>query len=389
MKKALLSLSFGTFGLGVAEFSMMAILPDVAKSMSISIPTAGNLISAYAMGVCVGAPTIILLRNRPLKQLLLLLAAVMIVGNFCAALSPTFWTLMCARFLSGLPHGAYFGVASIVAIKLSREGKGATAVAAMIAGMTVANLAGVPVATLVSHLLTWRMVFGFVALWAIVVFLFIRHWVPDVTSLPHSTFKSQFHFLKNPAPWLIILSTTTGNAGAFAWYSYVNPMLTEVSHFHAAAVSGLMVLAGAGMVTGNAVGGPLSDRFTPGRVVWGVQALIVCSLLLLFFGSSHPLVAIIFMTCTTFGLFAASSPQQTLIVRHAPGGELLGGASIQVAFNLGNAIGAQAGAIPLRHGLGYEYPALVGAAVTCLSIIFTTYFVRKYERKKAMTGAAS
>lgn len=381
MKKALLSLSFGTFGLGVAEFSMMAILPYVAKDLNVSIPTAGNLISAYALGVCVGAPFLVILRNRPLKFLLLLLASLMLVGNLMAALSPSYAVVMVARFISGLPHGAYFGVASIVAIKLAAEGKGASAVAGMVAGMTVANLAGVPLATFISHALSWRMVFCFVTLWAAIVFFFIHRWVPEVEPLPHSTFKSQFRFLKNAAPWLILCTTMLGNGGIFAWYSYVNPMLTQIAGFSDSAVSILMVLAGGGMVLGNAVGGTLSDRFTPGRVISGVQVTVICAMLILFFFCHLPFVAVVFMILATFGLFAVSSPQQTLIVKHAPGGELLGGACIQVAFNLGNAIGAQVGALPLRQGLTYEYPALVGAILVCCSLCFTLTFVRKYERR--------
>lgn len=379
MKKALFALSFGTFGLGVAEFSMMAILPYVAADMGVSIPTAGNFISAYAFGVCVGAPALVILRNRPLKWLLLLLASVMVVGNLCASLSPSYTTFLLSRFVAGLPHGAYFGVASIVAMKVAAEGKGASAVAAMVAGMTVANLAGVPLATFISHMLSWRMVFCFVTLWSLIVFVFIHRLVPDVGSLPHSTFRSQFLFLKHGAPWLILATTMMGNGGVFAWYSYVNPMLTDVSGFSDATVSPLMVLAGLGMVVGNAVGGLLSDRFSAGRVICAVQCLIILSLLGLFALAHVPFVAVALMMCATFGLFAVSSPQQTLIVRHAPGGELLGGACIQIAFNLGNALGAQVGGLPLRHGYGYTSPALVGAAVTAIGLLFVLTFIHRYE----------
>lgn len=378
MKKALIALSFGTFGLGVAEFSMMAILPYVANDLHVSIPTAGNFISAYAFGVCVGAPGIVALRHKPLKQLLLILVALMVIGHLCASLSPNYWTLLAARFVSGLPHGAYFGVATIVAMKLAAPGKGASAVAAMVAGMTVANLAGVPLATFISHALSWRMVFCFVTLWAMVIFFFIHRWVPDVGALPPSTFRSQFAFLRKSAPWLILMATMLGNSGAFAWLSYVNPMLTGVSGFSDAVVSPLMALAGLGMVLGNAAGGALSDRLTPGRVIVYVQLLIVVSLLALFFLAQFKPVAVLFMMCTTFGLFAVSSPQQTLIVRHAPGGELLGGACIQIAFNMGNAIGAQMGGLPLRCGLGYEYPALVGALLTGMGIFFIARFNRRF-----------
>lgn len=379
MKKSLLALSFGTFGLGVAEFSMMAILPYVAADLHISIPTAGSLISAYAAGVCVGAPALVVLRNHPLKQLLLLLAFIMLLGNLVATFSPTYGWLLLGRFLAGLPHGAYFGVASVAAMKLASEGKGASAVAAMVAGMTVANLAGVPLATFMSHVLSWRMVFCFVAVWSAVVWCFIYKWVPQMDSLPRATFRSQFRFLRRPAPWLVLLTTMLGNGGVFAWYSFVNPMLTQKAGFTDSVVSALMVLAGGGMVLGNVLGGALSDRFTAGRVIVGMQLLMVVSLVSLFFGCTQSVVAVAGMFLATMALFAVSSPQQTLIVRCAPGGELLGGACIQVAFNLGNALGAQVGAIPLRHGLGYEYPALAGVLLTALGAVCSLCFVRRYE----------
>ena len=153
MKKSLIALAFGTLGLGIAEFTMMGILPYVAEDLHIDIPTAGHFISAYALGVCCGAPVLLWARKRPLKQTLLLLMALMTIGNLCASLAPNYWVLLAGRFISGLPHGAYFGVASIVAGKLADESKISEAVSIMIAGITVANLLGVPLGTSLSHLL--------------------------------------------------------------------------------------------------------------------------------------------------------------------------------------------------------------------------------------------
>lgn len=380
MKKALLALSFGTLALGVAEFVMMAILPFVAADMGVSVPTAGNFISAYALGVCVGAPAIVMLRKHPLKHLLLGMMLISLVGNLFATLAPGYWLLLAARFVSGLPHGAYFGVASIVAMKVAPKGKSASAVAAMVAGMTVANLAGVPLGTYVSHALTWRVAFGFVAVCALLVIYLIWRWVPDVGSLPKSTFRSQFRFLKSGAPWLILLATTFGNGGIFAWYSYINPLLTEVCGFRESMVSPLMILAGLGMVIGNAVSGPLCDRFKPGRMDAFMQLFAVLCMLGFFFFADLRWLAFGLLPVTTATLFAISSPQQTLIVKHSPGGELLGGACIQMAFNLGNAVGAQAGALPLRLGLSYHYPALVGACITLLGFVSMLIFTKRYER---------
>ena len=170
MKKSLIALSFGTLGLGITEFVMMGILPDVAGDLQISLAQAGHFISAYALGVCVGAPVLVLARKYPLKKILLTLVCLILAGNVCAAFSPNYIFMLLARFISGLPHGAYFGVGSIIAAKLADEGKGSEAVAIMVAGMTVANLFGVPLGTLLSAALSWRATFLLVGAWSILTF---------------------------------------------------------------------------------------------------------------------------------------------------------------------------------------------------------------------------
>lgn len=381
MKKSLIALAFGTLGLGIAEFVMMGILPDVAAEMHVSIPKAGHLISAYAIGVCVGAPTLILARKFPLKHILLALVALIMAGNIFAALSPNFWTLMAARFISGLPHGAYFGVASIVASKLADPGKGSAAVSIMIAGMTIANLFGVPLGTSLSNAVSWRIPFLLVGAWGIVTLYYIWRWVPHVEGLPDTGLRGQFRFLKHLAPWLIIGATMFGNGSVFCWYSYINPLLTHVSGFSAESVSLLMILAGAGMVVGNLVGGRLSDIYMPGRVAMVTQGCIFAILLLIFFFAGIGWLSALLMCCCTACLFAVSSPQQILLIRYSPGGEMLGAASVQVAFNLGNALGAYVGGLPLRAGLGYQYPALIAAPLALVGFSLLLVFYRRYERK--------
>ena len=309
MKKSLVALAFGTLALGIAEFVMMAILPYVAGDLHVSIATAGHLISAYALGVCVGAPALIFARRLPLKRILLILVCLMIAGNLCAAVAPGYGVLMLARFVSGLPHGAYFGVGSIVAEKLADKGKGAEAVSIMIAGMTVANLFGVPLGTTLSEALSWRATFLLVGCWGLVVLLFVWRWVPQVGGLPDTGFKGQFRFFRKKAPWLLLGATLLGNGGVFCWYSYINPLLTRVAGFPAAGVSALMVLAGFGMFAGNLAGGRLSDRYTPGRVAAWAQGTICVALLLTFFCARVTWLAVALMCVCTTGLFAVSSPQ--------------------------------------------------------------------------------
>lgn len=379
MKKSLIALAFGTLGLGIAEFVMMGILPDVAKDLGISIPVAGHFISAYALGVCVGAPVLILARKHPLKHILLALVTLMMVGNTCAALAPNYWVLLLARFISGLPHGAYFGVASIVAEKLADKGKGSEAVSIMIAGMTIANLFGVPLGTSLSNSISWRVTFLLVGCWGVIILYYIWRWVPHVEGLKDTGFKGQFRFLKTPAPWLILGATALGNGGVFCWYSYINPLLTEVSGFTAESITALMVLAGFGMVVGNLVSGRLSDRYTPGKVGTTVQAMICIVLLLIFFLSPYPWLSALLMCLCTAGLFAVSSPEQVLIIRVAKGGEMLGAACVQVAFNLGNAIGAYVGGLAISGG--YRYPALSGVPFAMVGFILFLTFYKKYQAK--------
>ena len=202
------------------------------------------------------------------------------VGNICAALSPNYWMLLISRFISGLPHGAYFGVGSIVAERLADKGKSSEAVSIMIAGMTIANLFGVPLGTSLSTMLSWRATFLLVGLWGIVILYYIWRWVPQVEGLKDTGFKGQFRFLKTPAPWLILGATALGNGGVFCWYSYINPMLTHISGVSAESITPLMILAGFGMVMGNLISGRLSDRYTPGKVGTAAQALICLMLLL-------------------------------------------------------------------------------------------------------------
>ena len=263
MKKSLVALSFGTLGLGISEFVMMGILPDVVRDLHVSIPVAGHLISAYALGVCVGAPVLVFARKFPMKNILLALVSVILLGNLLESLSMNYGFLLVSRFIAGLPHGAYFGVASIVAGKLADKGKESQAVSIMIAGMTVANLFGVPLGTTLSNVISWRLPFVMVSVWSLVTIFCLWRWVPHVEGLKDTGFKGQFAFFKKPAPWLILGATALGNGGVFCWYSYVSPLMTNVSGFTSESMTFVMVFAGVGMVVGNIVGGNCQTGLRP------------------------------------------------------------------------------------------------------------------------------
>ena len=382
-KKGLYALAFGTLGLGMTEFVLMGILPYLAADLKISISTAGHFISAYAAGVCLGAPLLIFVGKQPLKRLLLLLVSISALGSIGTVFSSSYGMMLLARFVSGLPHGAYFGVASIVAKKLARQGQETKAVSIMIAGMTVANLLGVPLGTFLSIRISWRATFILTALWNLITLFYIYRWVPSVEGVKIASLRDQFRFLKSLAPWLLLLATMFGNGGIFCWYSYINPLLVHLAGFSKNSISIMMILAGIGMVAGNICGGRLSDYFSPGKTAALMQALAAIGLLMIFLFAENGTLAVLLMVICTFCLFAVSSPQQLLIINHSSGGELLGAACIQVAFNLGNALGAYFGGIPVGQGLGYQYPALMGFPMAILGALLLTGFVFRYEKNSS------
>lgn len=377
MKKALFALSLGTFALGITEYVMMAILSEVASSLSISIPQGGHLISAYALGVAVGAPLLIVgYRFKP-KSVLLFLALVMFAGAVLSVLAPNYWLFLVARFISGLPHGAYFGVASIVAVHLAPEDKKGKAVSTMIAGMTVANLMGVPVSSWLCSTWSWRFPFLITSICALLVLCSIWRWVPNMDRLPVTGFKGQFRFLSTSAPWLILTATLLGNGGVFCWYSYISPLLSQESGFALTQVPMLMIAAGAGMVLGNILSGVLSDRYSAYRVAPATQLLAVVGLILIFFLADYGWLSVVLMVVVAGCLFAVSGPEQFLILRHAPGGEMLGGACVQMAFNLGNALGAFVGGLPISFGCTPRYTALAGIPFCLLGFVCLMLLYRK------------
>lgn len=365
MKKGIFTLALGAFCFGMSEFIMMSILPDAASSLGLSISTAGHLISAYALGVCCGAPLVVVVaRNYPLKTILGALILLMISGSLLMAASVNYPMALCARFLNGLPHGAFFGVGAIVANRLATNGKGTSAIAMMMMGMTLANLAGVPLGNFIGQQFSWRLIFVFNALCGAATIWAIRYWIPALEGLPRMTVKQLFGFLAHPVSWLLIGATVLGNGGVFCWYSYINPYLTEASGFPVEWMPLFMLLTGGSMCVGNYLGGSLADRFTPGIVTASIQGVLTVILLSLFFFAHHSLLAVVLMCVCTAGFFAMSAPMQQLMLQYSRGSEMMGGALAQLAFNLGNAVGAYAGGLSIAQGHPIESTALIGTAFT-------------------------
>lgn len=379
MKKSLLSLAFGTFALGIAEFGMMGILSDISTDLQISIVKAGHLISAYSAGVAVGSISLLLLRRMPLRQLMLLLAAFIALGNAMVALSPGYGYLLAARFISGLPHGAFFGAGAIVCSRLADKGKGASAVAVLVGGMTVANLVGVPGFTFACQLLSWRLPFGIVALTGLITFIAIRSWVPVLGPLPDTGMKGQFRFLSKLEPWLIYAGVFFGQASVYCWLSYIAPVMTEVAGFSEASMTFIMVLVGAGMVFGNFYAGRLADRYPASLVTAIIATMIIVLMPMMYVFASDKIPSLLFAFVAPGLLFGLGGPLQYLIVRYARGGEMLGGAGIQIAFNVSNAFAAAMGGAVIRHGFGLASPALAGVpcAVIGAAALYYLYHIEK------------
>ena len=375
----LLPLALGTFGLGMSEYVMMGILSDTAKSMGVSIPAAGNFISLYALGVVFGSILLVIFgRTQPLKKILLTLATIFTTANLLAALANNYHVLCGLRFIAGLPHGAFFGIGSIVADKLADKNKVTQAVATMVSGMTIANLGGIPIGTFISHNFSWRITFSLIGLFGFLVLYSIYKLIPELKPLPDTGFRGQFKIFKSLAPWLLIFAVILGNGGIFCWYSYINPLLVNLSGIESKYVSSLMILAGGGMVIGNLLGGKFSDKYSPSLVAGYTQLVACISLTLIFFCAKNPILSVILMCICTACLFAVSAPQQLLLIKNAKGGEILGASCSQISFNLGNAMGAFIGGIPIAQHLGYQYTAIPGAIFAFFGFILLFYFYKKY-----------
>lgn len=383
MNKSLFALASGTFALGIAEFVIMAILSDIAGDVGISISEAGHLISAYALGVSVGAPFLLIVRKLPLKTILLILASLIMVGNLFAALASGYHALLVARFISGFPHGCYFGVGAIVAERISGPGKGAAAVSMVIAGMTLATTIGVPLGTMFSTYLSWRMTFAFVALSGAMAFIGILAWIKkDVGKVRDNGFMSQFRFLHFWAPWLIFAGPLFGQAGLYCWYSYIDPLMTDVAGFSPASMTWLMVIAGAGMFAGNIIGGRCAVRYNRALVAALIQGTSIITLVLIFFFAGNKVAAVLLMVIGAAQLFASGGPLQSIIIKYSKGGELLGGSLIQISYNLGNAISAWIGSMVIAAGYGYRMTVISGLPFTIIgtALLFVLYF--RYERSR-------
>lgn len=392
MKKGLIALAAGAFALGFAEFVLMGIITNVAAGVGVTVPEAGGFISAYAIGVCFGTLILVFGHSIAPKRLLMAFMLLCFTGNAMAALAPSAGMLTVARFISGMPHGAFFGTATIAARAMADKGQEGRAVAVMVLGQTLANTIGVPFGTLLAGMVSWRAAFVFVAIWALCSFLLIWRLVPQIEAVADAGLAGQFRFLGKPGPWIVLGAVFLGNTGIFCWWSYVSPWLETVGGWSATMLPALLVLAGLGMIVGSQLGGRAGDRLTPGWASAIGQGIACVAMLLIYAFSGSQVTSAALMVLCCCGLFFPSSPQQLAMVEVGQGGgEMIGSACVQVAFNGGNAVGAQIGQAVLNSGAAYNVPALAGAPITAGAVALLALYALRFEsryHKKAVTPHA-
>lgn len=387
MPLALLALAVGAFGIGTTEFVMMGLLPDVADDLHISIPSAGHLVSAYALGVVIGAPLLAALTARMSRRTVLIaLMALFVAGNALSAFAPGNASLLAARFLSGLPHGAFFGVGAVVATAMVPPERKARSVSLMFLGLTVANIAGVPAATLMGQHLGWRATFLAVSAIGLAAIASLALLIPrDHAPAPTAGLRGELAALRSLPVWLALGTTVAGFGALFAAYSYVTPMLTDTAGYAETSVTLLLALFGVGATAGNLLGGRLADHSLRATLFGGLASLVLVlflfPLLMRAEWSAALAVALLGMAA-----FVTGSPLQLMVMEKASAAPSLASSANQAAFNLANAGGAWLGGLALSAGFGTTSPAPAGAllAVLGLGVAGVAYGV---DRRRAVAGA--
>ncbi|MFJ3716278.1 MFS transporter [Streptomyces sp. NPDC090057] len=369
MPLALLALAVGAFGIGTTEFVMMGLLPDVADDLHISIPAAGHLVSAYALGVVIGAPLLAAVTARMSRRTVLIaLMGLFVAGNALSALAPGNDALLAARFLSGLPHGAFFGVGAVVATSMVAPERKARSVSLMFLGLTVANIAGVPAATLMGQHLGWRATFLGVSAIGLAAIASLALLIPhDRAAAPATGLRGELAALRSVPVWLALGTTVAGFGALFAAYSYITPMLTDAAGFAETNVTLLLALFGVGATAGNLLGGRLADHSLRGTLFGGLTSLAVVLLLFPVLMRAEWSAA---LSVALLGMaaFVTGSPLQLMVMEKATTAPSLASSANQAAFNLANAGGAWIGGIALAAGFGVTSPALAGAALAVLGL---------------------
>ncbi|WP_456284318.1 MFS transporter [Microbacterium sp. JZ101] len=369
MPLGLIALAIGAFGIGLTEFVIMGLLPEVARDFAVSEAAAGWLISGYALSVVVGALLLTAATIRlPRKAVLLSLIVLFILGNALTALAPDYATAMAGRILAALCHGAFFGIGSVVAAGLVAPEKKAGAIAIMFTGLTAANVLGVPFGTFLGQELGWRSTFWAISAIGLIALAGVAALVPAIPAPEERvSLRRELRAFRSTQVWLSLIVTVLAFGGMFGAFTYIAYTLTEVSGFAAGAVPWLLVVFGAGLVLGNGIGGRLADRaIDPTLIVFTAALVVVLALFALLAGSQIATVVALFLM-GGFGFGTVPGLQSRIMAYAGQAPTLASGANIG-AFNVGNALGAWAGGVAITAGLGYTAPIWVGAAMTAAAL---------------------
>jgi DHA1 family inner membrane transport protein len=365
----ILALAVGAFGIGVTEFAPMGMLPVMATDLGVSIPTAGLLVSAYALGVLIGAPLMTLTTSRiPRRTLLIGLMGIFTAGNLLAALSGGYAMLLAARILTSFNHGAFFGVGSVVAASVVPADKRAGAVAAMFMGLTIANVGGVPLAAWAGEMFGWRSVFWGIALIGVFAMAVLRLALPDVPADADADMGAELRVLARKPVLTALALTVIGSSAMFTVFTYIAPILRAEAHASTGFVAAMLVLYGVGSTVGNWLGGRFADRSIDGTLLTTLGGLVV--LLVLFAGAMRwPVPAAVLIFLWGVASFAIVPPLQLRVMTHAADAPNLASAMNIGAFNLGNAIGAALGGAVIDLGLGYPMVSIAGAGMAAAGLV--------------------
>ncbi|WP_392465898.1 MFS transporter [Arsenicicoccus cauae] len=370
---AILALAVGGFAIGTTEFASMGMLPEIARGVGIDIPTAGHLISAYALGVVVGAPTLAVLGSRlPRRRVLVALMALFAVAHLASLLVTSYWPLMLVRFLAGLPHGAYFGIASLVAASLVDDRRRTQAVSNVLMGLTVANIVGVPAATWLGQVLGWQQSYAVVGVLGLVTMAAVSTLVPHQPGNPGASVRTELTVLRRPQVWLALAIGTVGFGGMFSTYAYISPTLQQLGGWSASAVPWILSLYGIGSTTGAAVAGRVARH----GILRGIAVLLVLiAILLAVYALLLPYAVVGLAAMFVLGMLPSMLVPmlQTRLMDVAHEGQSLAAALNHSTLNVANALGAWLGSLVLAAGWGYAWPSRVGVVLAVLGLAVTAW----------------
>jgi len=384
---ALLALATGAFAIGTTEFTPMGLLPVIADGVNVSIPTAGMLVSAYAVGVMAGAPVMTLLFSRFGKRAALMsLMLIFTIGNLLSAFAPSYTTLLLSRLITSLNHGAFFGIGAVVAASVVPKEKQASAIAAMFMGLTIANIGGVPAATWIGQQVGWRVAFGGTAMLGLLTIAALWFALPKGEAGTPPDVRKELKVLTRPEVLLAMGTTVMGSGAMFALYTYVAPMLAEITHASPGFVALALVLIGIGFTIGNSVGGRLADWSLDGatKLILAVLAVTMAVLPLVMTTQIGAAIGLVVWGAAAFGMVPPVQMRVMQAAAQAPGLA----SSVNVgAFNLGNAVGAALGGVVISQGFGYAAVPLVGAALAAGGLVLV--WLGNAGRREASASAAA